>query len=196
MLNDEQRMKLEDEVCDKLGLDISDIETLSDAELRRLLNPEPIEKQPKKRGRQREVHHEFKRMKNEPLIYDPETGLLMEKWTHSTDGIVSYSMQPAKTRLDRRTGYLVINRNRQQQLVHRLAWLLMTGEPAPGAVYHVNGDKTDNRWINLTDRMSREVKRYRARIRVGKGFVDLGYFYTKEEAEAAKTFFKNLQKTS
>lgn len=196
MLNQDQRMKLEDEVCDKLGLDISDIETLSNDELMRLLNPEPIEKQPKQRGRQREVHHEFKRMKNEPLEYDPDTGLLMEKWTHSTDGLVSYSMQPAKTRLDRRTGYLVINRNRQQQLVHRLAWLLMTGEPAPGAVYHVNGDKTDNRWVNLTDRTSREVKRYQAQVRHEGRVISLGYFYTKEEAQAAKTFFKNLQKTS
>lgn len=190
MLNQDQRVRLEDEVCDKLGFDISDIKTLSDDELMRLLNPEPIEKQPKHRGRQREVHYEFKRMKNEPLVYDPDTGLLMEKWMHSTDGIVSYSMQPAKTRLDRRTGYLVINRNRQQQLVHRLAWLLMTGEPASGAVYHVNGNKTDNRWINLTDRMSRDVKRYRARIRVGKGFVDLGYYATAEECEAAKLFYR------
>ena len=74
MLNDEQRMKLEDEVCDKLGLDVSDIESLSDDELRRLLNPEPIEKM-EKRGRQREVRHVFKRIKSEPLKYDPETGL-------------------------------------------------------------------------------------------------------------------------
>ena len=195
-MNNEQRMKLEDEVCDKLGLDISDIDTLSDAELRRLLNPEPIEKKTAKRGRQRKVHHVYKRVKSEPLQYDPETGLLMEKWMHSTDGVVSYSMQPAKTHFNRTTGYLTVNRNRQQQLVHRLAWLLMTGEPATGAVYHVNGDKTDNRWCNLTDRMSREVKRYRAQVRHEGRIVSLGYFVTREEAEAAKTFFKNLQKTS
>jgi len=189
MLNQDQRMKLEDEVCDKLGLDISDIETLSDDELRRLLNPEPIEKT-EKRGRQREVHHEFKRVKSEPLQYDPETGLLMETWMHSTDGIVSYSLHPAKTRLDRRTGYLIVNRNKVKQFVHRLAWMLMTGKPADGAVYHVNGDKTDNRWINLTDRMSREVKRYRAQVRHEGRVVSLGYYHTREECEAAKLFYK------
>lgn len=190
-MSQDYRTKLEDEVCDKFNLDIPDVERMTDDQLRAMLNPEPIEvKQSKPAGRSKEVRHNHRRLKQEPLQYDPETGLLMEKWAHWTDDIVSYSLHPVKTRLNRSNGYLYINRNRTQQAVHRLAWLLMTGKAADGAVYHINGDKTDNRWTNLTDKMSRPVKKYQAQVRQGDRVVSLGYFATKEECEAAKLFFK------
>lgn len=140
-------------------------------------------------------HHTFTKpiTFEERFHYDPETGNFYENTIHRVNGVSTLERVDAKVRKNRQTGYLMITWQKKQQFVHRLAWWLMTGSPADGAVYHINGDKTDNRWCNLTDRMSRPVKRYQAQIRHDGRVISLGYFITKAEAEAAKTFFKNLQ---
>lgn len=34
-------------------------------------------------------------------------------------------------------------------LAHRLAWTYMTGNAPPDIIDHINGDRLDNRWVNL-----------------------------------------------
>jgi hypothetical protein len=58
-------------------------------------------------------------------------------------------------------GYLVIKVNNRQYRAQRLAFLYMTGYFPKHMVDHINGIKTDNRWINLRDVSNRENNRNR-----------------------------------
>lgn len=49
-------------------------------------------------------------------------------------------------------GYVKVCMDGKYYTVHRLAWLIMTGEWVPYPAYeldHINGDRKDNRWVNL-----------------------------------------------
>lgn len=48
-------------------------------------------------------------------------------------------------------GYVVTLIERKNHFVHRLIWLLMTGEWPAGVIDHIDGDPTNNRWENLRD---------------------------------------------
>lgn len=193
-MNNETRMKLEDEACAKLGCDVDAVDWLTDEQLHRVINQQPFEeyKPSKPIGRPRKVKERW--IKPKPLVerfhYDPETGKLWQNFIHVTDGISNIVREPLQLRKNRATGYLMVSHCGKQIAVHRIAWLLMTGWTADGVVYHKNGNKLDNRWSNLTDKMSREVKKYQAQVRSNGRVISLGYFATREECKAAKLFFK------
>ncbi len=73
--------------------------------------------------------------------YDPETGVMAWKDPDR-------SGRPRKGSASR---YECIRINRKAYYVHRLVFLLMTGQMPEGEVDHINGDKKDNRWCNLRD---------------------------------------------
>lgn len=91
------------------------------------------------------------------LTYEPETGVFRWKerpkemfsirecdcgiWNKNNAGKVAGS----KTN----RGYLRIKIGGVPYLSHRLAWLLMTGAWPELEIDHINGIKTDNRWLNL-----------------------------------------------
>jgi hypothetical protein len=76
--------------------------------------------------------------------YDPQTGVM--NW------IVSLS---ARTRVgdvagnDNGLGYLRVRINKRLYVVHRLAWLYMTGLWPEADIDHINMNRSDNRWENL-----------------------------------------------
>ena len=71
--------------------------------------------------------------------YDPETGVLLSKAKKVAVG------RPHKNR------YLSVRIGVKNVKVHRIAWLLMTGEWPTRSIDHINGDGMDNRWCNLRE---------------------------------------------
>jgi hypothetical protein len=75
--------------------------------------------------------------------YDPDTGAL----TYSKPRGTLPAGRPAGTATA--GGYNVMLAG-SYTLAHRIIWNMMTGEWPQHPVRHINGDKLDNRWSNLT----------------------------------------------
>jgi hypothetical protein len=76
--------------------------------------------------------------------YDPETGIF--KWR----------VWKAGMRRDRTTGhsdgrYIVLAKNRKKFYAHRVAFVAMLGRWPGQVVDHINGDCSDNKWVNLRE---------------------------------------------
>jgi hypothetical protein len=80
------------------------------------------------------------------LNYDPETGIFnwnIHKNSRATYGSVAGTMNIY--------GYIQICVDSKSYKAHRLAWLYMTGKMPKEYIDHINGDKTDNRFLNLRE---------------------------------------------
>ena len=77
------------------------------------------------------------------LLYDPDTGdFIWIKPVKGTKGIGK------KAGTVTSKGYVDVCFKGKKYGLHRLAFLYKTGE-IPDMVDHINGDKSDNRWVNL-----------------------------------------------
>ena len=89
------------------------------------------------------------------LDYDPETGIFRWRlrplehfadervwrlWNAKLSGTIAGTAS---------AGYQLIVINTRLYKAHRLAWLLVHGEPVPDEIDHINGDPGDNRIRNL-----------------------------------------------
>lgn len=79
----------------------------------------------------------------EVLHYEPENGLFT--WRINT----SVAKPGERAGCDHGMGYRNIGIDYKKYLEHTLAYLYMTGEMPPFEIDHINGDKADNRWVNL-----------------------------------------------
>lgn len=80
-----------------------------------------------------------------PLLYSPKTGQFF--WSKKKGCRAANSRAGTK----RHDGYWTIFVAGSRYLAHRIAFLAMTGEMPIGVVDHINGNTSDNRWINLRD---------------------------------------------
>src|SRR5262245_26042039 len=77
----------------------------------------------------------------ELLSYDPETGLFYARQKRPG---------PKRTFIGSKSGhYIRISIDDVSYRAHRLAWLWMTGEWPPDFMDHIDGEKQNNKWINL-----------------------------------------------
>ena len=128
--------------------------------------------------------------------YDAESGLLCR--------VVKGELKPCLAKNDR--GYVCVYLGNQRLLVHRVAWVLMTGSLPSTGIDHIDGDRANNRWANLreatptqnmcnsaTKRKVNDLPRgvvpvkkvrssYLARIQYKKRNITLGVFKSPEEA--------------
>ena len=94
----------------------------------------------------------------ECLNYDPETGIFRWKKrpihhfpsTHSANQSNSHFEDKQAGSIDK-IGYLVIVLSQKRHKAHRLAWLMINGNMPKSCIDHVNGVKTDNRFMNLRE---------------------------------------------
>ncbi len=140
----------------------------------------------------------------EILDYSPETGLFSRKVTVGSRGEIGRIVGSPH-----HGGYLYIWIGKYQYLVHRLAWLWMTGDWPDRQLDHINRDKSDNRWSNLrlaTHGQNRQNSRapknntsgyigvsfvkatskWHAYIRVNRQRVHLGFFGDRTTAAACR----------
>lgn len=151
------------------------------------------------------------------LHYDPETGVFV--WVKSPGrggrGIQSGDCAGSVVKCYRGTEYIQIGMDRRKYFAHRLAWLYMTGEMPLLRVVHLNGNGTDNRWINIAHESHRDTQirmihgrmhetkraseypgvrksgnRFEARIKAKGKYVYVGTFDTPETAHAARILAK------
>lgn len=154
---------------------------------------------------------------SELLRYEPDTGRLFwmnrprlkcaderswKIWNTKHEGKEAFTGRTS-------SGYLSGRIFNKTYLAHRVCWLLATGDWPVEDIDHINGDRSDNRFVNLrsVSRTGNNRNRRRssnntsgvtgvswhfassswhATIGVGKKQVSLGYYKTVEAAEVAR----------
>jgi hypothetical protein len=138
------------------------------------------------------------------LDYDPETGVFL--WKKDGRGRTMRVGSVAGTMHS--TGYTQINFGGEMWLAHRLAWLHVFGEWPREQIDHINGNRADNRIINLREAtlsqnaanrkcrddnasgfkgvsLNKSLGKWNAGIKVNGNMIRLGVFETPEQAHAA-----------
>ena len=136
------------------------------------------------------------------LSYDPLTGKIC--WIKNSGKHLLVGLEAGSIT---KKGYRRISFCRKDVMAHRLAWFLHYGEWPINQIDHINGDRDDNRIVNLRivsskqNNQNRKIHRdgrllgctyhewrnkpWQARIRIGGTQKHLGYYYTELEAHGA-----------
>ena len=83
------------------------------------------------------------------VSYSPETGLFT--WIKPAEH-GGYFAGDIAGRKKHGRGYLAICYKSSSISAHNLAYMFVTGNKPTKLIYHKNGDQTDNRWCNLTQK--------------------------------------------
>lgn len=144
------------------------------------------------------------------LDYNPDTGVFtwkVNRGTNKLKGDIAGS--------DNGRGYIAIQINKKKYKAHRLAWLYVYGTWPKKHLDHINGNRIDNRLLNLRESTSREnqqnriehrnghlvgssfrkdIKKWQSIIVINKKKKHLGVFNT--ELEAHQRYLLELDKIS
>ncbi len=148
--------------------------------------------------------------------YDPDTGALKWKTENlkSRQGGKVRSTGNLEAGCKHNCGYVSIGVDMRKYLAHRVIWLLTYGKWPAGQIDHINGNRLDNRIVNLRDvahktnaqnrrkaiptsqskliGVSRNSDRWKATIMADRTDYYLGTYDTKEEAHLAYVMAKRL----
>jgi hypothetical protein len=138
----------------------------------------------------------------EVLAYDPETGQFTWRVSTGPRGVAGARAGTTNLR-----GYIEISLDGRKYLAHRLVWAHVYGIWPDDQIDHINGDRADNRIVNLRDvprainqqnlrraskyncsgllGVSKHNARWRARIQTEGVVVRLGTFDTAQQAHEA-----------
>lgn len=81
------------------------------------------------------------------VTYEEETGLM--RWRNNHKTISWIKAGDVVGRGSKKRGYMCTSINKKQYYQHRLVWLYVYGEWPASSIDHINGDKSDNRIVNL-----------------------------------------------
>ena len=73
------------------------------------------------------------------INYNGDTGKIEHKFRKNSNGSIDHY------------GYLILKIKGKQWKAHRLAWAKFYNKPPHGVIDHINGNKLDNRIVNLRD---------------------------------------------
>lgn len=79
------------------------------------------------------------------LSYSPEDGLL--RWRKAPTGFILAGNRAGRKH---QNGHLCVCVDKKEYMAHHVAWLLYYGEMPKTSVFHLNGNKADNRIGNLS----------------------------------------------
>lgn len=136
------------------------------------------------------------------LHYDPDTGVFMRIESNRVDRL---GKQPGSRNTK---GHVQIRLDGVLYVAHRLAWLYVNGEFPVNQLDHIDGDKTNNKIVNLRDATNKQnqenvplqvnntsghrgvsfdkrLKKFRAYVCHNRKQITLGFFATSETAAAA-----------
>lgn len=71
------------------------------------------------------------------LHYDPDTGVFVSNFKRRQVGSLTEK------------NYVRLNLDKRLYMAHRMAWLYMTGEFPKREIDHIDGDRSNNKWVNL-----------------------------------------------
>lgn len=98
---------------------------------------------------------------SERLEYNPSTGTLKWKYPYIKQRKFPQAGHASSN------GYLRVVFSGQEYRAHRIAWCLATGEWPKEQIDHINGNKTDNRLINLREVSNRQNQHNQKKHRSG-----------------------------
>ncbi len=82
---------------------------------------------------------------NRYLSYYPESGTVL--WRDSIEVFTSVRGFPAGS--PHKEGYRQVKIKGRMYLLHRVIWHMVTGEWPPNDLDHIDGDRSNNKWVNL-----------------------------------------------
>lgn len=113
------------------------------------------------------------------LHYDAETGVFT--WlVNRTNGVKAGDKAGVLAR-----GYVVFCLKNRQWSAHRLAFLYMEGRFPSDFIDHVNGQKDDNRWVNLREANNSENQRNRSGTGSNCGIKNVTYVRNRDKYQVS-----------
>lgn len=85
------------------------------------------------------------------LDYDPGTGVLTWKAHPKVKHHINTRLLGAEAGAVGTLGYRLISVDKERLNAHRVIWLMVHGHWPEGEIDHINGDRADNRLVNLRD---------------------------------------------